>query len=51
MMEGVSADAASLPGYLRLETFCWVYDNNKITIEGYTDWAFSEIVATRLIAY
>ncbi|PWU25365.1 MAG: transketolase, partial [Candidatus Rokuibacteriota bacterium] len=30
---------------------CWIYDNNKITIEGHTDWAFSEDVATRFIGY
>ena len=51
MMEGVSAEAASLAGHLRLENLCWIYDNNKITIEGHTDWAFSEDVATRFIAY
>ena len=51
MMEGVSAEAASLAGHLRLGNLCWIYDNNKITIEGHTDWAFSEDVATRFIAY
>ena len=51
MMEGVSAEAASLAGHLRLENLCWIYDNNKITIEGHTHWAFSEDVATRFIAY
>jgi len=51
MMEGVSGEAASLAGHLKLSNLCWVYDNNKITIEGHTDWAFSEDVATRFIAY
>lgn len=51
MMEGVSGEAASLAGHLRLSNLCWVYDNNKITIEGHTDWAFSEDVATRFMAY
>jgi transketolase len=51
MMEGVSSEAASLAGHLKLSNLCWVYDNNKITIEGHTDWAFSEDVATRFIAY
>ncbi|MBI3456350.1 MAG: transketolase [Candidatus Rokubacteria bacterium] len=51
MMEGVSGEAASLAGHLRLGNLCWIYDNNKITIEGHTDWAFSEDVATRFIAY
>jgi transketolase len=51
MMEGVSSEAASLAGHLRLNNLCWMYDNNKITIEGNTSWAFSEDVATRFIAY
>jgi len=51
MMEGLSGEAASLAGHLKLSNLCWVYDNNKITIEGHTDWAFSEDVATRFIAY
>jgi transketolase len=51
MMEGVSSEAASLAGHLRLSNLCWIYDNNKITIEGHTEWAFSEDVATRFIAY
>jgi transketolase len=51
MMEGVSSEAASLAGHLRLSNLCWIYDNNKITIEGNTSWAFSEDVATRFIGY
>ncbi len=51
MMEGVSSEAASLAGHLRLSNLCWIYDNNKISIEGHTDWSFSEDVATRFIAY
>jgi transketolase len=51
MMEGVSSEAASLAGHLRLSNLCWVYDNNKISIEGNTDWSFSDDVATRFIAY
>jgi transketolase len=51
MMEGVSSEAASLAGHLKLANLCWIYDNNKITIEGHTDWAFSEDVATRFLAY
>jgi len=51
MMEGVSSEAASLAGHLKLANLCWLYDNNKITIEGHTDWAFSEDVATRFIGY
>ncbi len=49
LMEGVSSEAASLAGHLGLSNLCWIYDNNKITIEGNTSWAFSEDVATRFI--
>jgi transketolase len=51
MMEGVAAEAASLAAHLKLSNLCWIYDNNKITIEGHTDWAFTEDVATRFVAY
>jgi len=51
LMEGVSGEAASLAGHLKLSNLCWMYDNNKITIEGRTDLAFSEDVATRFIGY
>src|ERR1041385_7241850 len=51
MMEGSSSEAASLAGHLKLSNLCWIYDNNKITIEGHTEWAFSEDVATRFIGY
>lgn len=51
MMEGLASEAASLAGHLGLSNLCWIYDNNKITIEGHTALAFSEDVATRFIAY
>lgn len=51
MMEGISSEAASLAGHLKLANLCWIYDNNKITIEGRTELAFSEDVATRFIGY
>jgi len=51
MMEGISSEAASLAGHLQLDNLCWIYDNNHITIEGHTELAFSEDVATRFIAY
>lgn len=47
LMEGVSNEAASLAGHLELSNLCWIYDDNKITIEGETDLAFSEDVARR----
>ncbi len=50
-MEGVSSEAASLAGHLKLSNLCWVYDNNRITIEGKTSLAFSEDVAARFRAY
>jgi len=51
LMEGVSSEAASLAGHLKLSNLCWLYDNNKITIEGETDLAFSEDVAARFKSY
>jgi transketolase len=51
LMEGVSQEAASLAGHLKVANLCWIYDNNRITIEGHTDLAFSDDVATRFIAY
>jgi transketolase len=51
MMEGVSSEAASLAGHLRLSNLCWIYDNNRITIEGPTSLAFTEDVAGRFVAY
>ena len=51
MMEGVSSEAASLAGHLKVSNLCWIYDNNKITIEGHTELAFSEDVAARFMGY
>jgi transketolase len=51
MMEGVSSEAASFAGHQMLGNICWIYDNNRITIEGHTDLAFSDDVAARFLAY
>jgi transketolase len=51
MMEGISGEAASLAGHLGLNNLIWMYDNNRITIEGNTALAFSEDVAERFMAY
>jgi transketolase len=51
LMEGVSAEAASLAGHLGLGKLICIYDDNKISIEGGTDLAFTENVAARFKAY
>jgi transketolase len=51
LMEGLSAEAASLAGHLRLSNLCWIYDNNHITIEGHTELTFTEDVATRFLGH
>ena len=51
MMEGISSEAASIAGHLKLSNLCWVYDDNQITIEGKTSLAFSEDVGARFLAY
>jgi transketolase len=51
MMEGVSAEAASVAGHLALSNLCWIYDSNHITIEGGTDIAFTEDVGKRFEGY
>jgi transketolase len=51
LMEGISSEAASVAGHLKLSNLCWIYDNNQITIEGKTDLAFTEDVAARFQSY
>ena len=51
MMEGIGSEAASLAGHQKLSNLCWLYDSNKITIEGSTDLAFTEDVGTRFEGY
>jgi transketolase len=50
LMEGIGCEAASLAGHLQLSNLCWIYDDNKITIEGHTDLAYSEDVPTKFRA-
>ncbi|HVX27700.1 MAG TPA: transketolase [Parafilimonas sp.] len=51
LMEGVSAEAASMAGHLKLGNIIYLYDNNHISIEGDTSLAFDEDVAKRFQAY
>jgi transketolase len=51
MMEGISSEAASIAGHQQLSNLCWIYDSNRVTIEGHTDITFTEDVAARFIAY
>ncbi|MEO6351910.1 MAG: transketolase [Burkholderiaceae bacterium] len=51
MMEGVSSEAASLAGHLKLANLCWIYDDNHISIEGATSITFTEDVAARFLGY
>jgi transketolase len=51
LMEGVASEAASLAGHLKLSNLCWIYDNNKVTLDGPANWSFSEDVMTRFVGY
>ena len=50
-MEGVASEAASLAGHLKLSNLCWIYDNNRVTLDGPADWSFSEDVTSRFLGY
>jgi transketolase len=51
IMEGVCAEAASLAGHLKLSNLCWIYDNNRVTLDGPAIWSFDEDVMTRFVGY
>jgi transketolase len=51
LMEGVACEAASLAGHLKLSNLCWIYDNNRVTLDGPAEWSFSEDVMTRFKGY
>src|SRR5271163_379313 len=51
MMEGVGSEAASLAGHLKLSNLCWMYDNNRVTLDGPADWSFTEDVGERFRGY
>ena len=51
MMEGISSEAASFAAHQGLAHLTWIYDSNRITIEGHTDITFTEDVAARFLGY
>ncbi|HUN61203.1 MAG TPA: transketolase [Candidatus Sulfotelmatobacter sp.] len=51
IMEGVAAEAASLAGHLQLGNLCWIYDNNRVTLDGPASWSLSDDAMTRFIGY
>ena len=51
LMEGVGSEAASLAGHLKLPNLCWIYDNNRVTLDGPADWSFTEDVGERFQGY
>ena len=51
LMEGVGSEAASLAGHLKLPNLCWIYDDNRVTLDGPADWSFNENVEERFRGY
>ena len=52
IMEGISGEAASLAGHLKLSNLCWIYDNKSgNALDGPAAWSFDEDVMTRFVGY
>lgn len=51
LLEGISGEAASIAGHLKLSNLCWIYDDNGVSIDGPTSLAFSEDVGLRFEGY
>ena len=51
LMEGVAGEAASLAGHLQLGNLCWIYDNNRVTLDGPASWSYSDDAMTRFVGY
>ncbi|MFN7171496.1 MAG: transketolase [Fimbriimonadaceae bacterium] len=51
LMEGIAAEAASLAGHLRLGRLIYLYDDNEVSLDGPTKWAFTEDTQKRFDAY
>src|SRR5215472_11394591 len=51
LMEGIGGEAASLAGHLKLSNLCWIYDNNRVTLDGPAPWSYSDDAMTRFVGY
>jgi transketolase len=49
IMEGVCCEAASLAGHLKLSNLCWIYDHNRVTLDGPASYSFNEDVMTKFV--
>ncbi|MGI0151810.1 MAG: transketolase, partial [Thermoplasmata archaeon] len=51
LMEGIASEAASLAGHLQVGKLLYLYDDNRVSLEGPTSWSFTEKVVDRFRAY